>query len=260
MRKFLAIAILALAVVAPAQAKDVMGLKLCGANGCATLDRDEAGSLREGGGPLFPSAAAVPPARPAPYYRAVVLIGDGHEVSVRPTFWYVPGQAKLTTVVDGSSGPTWQAAPGAWGAALAKLARQVEPYPVPHVTRVTINGEPAADPQSYLRLYEVSGKPHGYPRDLGKQIILESTPRSPWTDGNDLVYSRTARAVIRDGEMVGVSASVASAIEARASLAPDGRSFPWLPVAVAAGLVLLVAAALVAARRASVRRPHPGTA
>jgi hypothetical protein len=262
MKKILVVAALALATAAPAQAKEVMGLELCGASGCASLDRDAAsGTLGEGSGPLWSDEGVVPPAKPASYYRAVVLIGDGHEVGVRLPFWYVPDQSKLTTVRDGSAQPlAWRNAHGSWKRALDRLSNGIEPYDTPTITRATVNGDPVADPQSYLRLFTLTGKPDGYPRDLGEQIILESSPRSPWTDGNDIVYSLSAKAIIRDGEMVGVSASVASAIDARTSLAPDDRGFPWLPVAVAVGLAVLVAGALVAARRASVRRAHPGTA
>jgi hypothetical protein len=258
MRKIVALVALALATAAPAQAKDVMGLQVCGPAGCATLDRDETqGMLGEGSGPLWSEEATVPPAKPASYYRAVVLIGDGHEIGVRLPFWYVPGQSKLTSVRDNPSGPlAWRNAHGAWKRALDRLSKGIEPYDIPTVTRATVNGDPVSDPQSYLRLFTVTGKPHGYPSDLGKQIILESRPRSPWTDGNDIVYSRSARAVIRDGEMVAVPASVASAIEARASLDVSGRGFPWLPVLVAAAIAMLVAAAVVAARRVPARRPR----
>lgn len=265
MRKILVVAIVALAAAVPAtaSAKEIVGLTVCGASGCET-ERGQtiSGALHEGrGGPMGDMGAAVAPGKPGPWYRGHILMGDHGKVYGRMPFYYVPDGALIVLPGMGAQTTTWQNASGAWRDAIARLADAVEPFATPTISRVSINGENAADPQSYLALYSIGGEAKTYPKTMDSvQVVLESKRRTPWTDGNNLILYPQERLLARDGQWVSVSGRIADAVAAHTSLADDGRSFPWLPVAVAAVLALLVAAAMVVARVAPARRPEAGTA
>jgi hypothetical protein len=151
---------------------------------------------------------------PAPYYR-VRLVGDRSSIAL----WYVPGEAKLTLLPFGYDTFAWTTVAGSWRETLDALARRIDPYPVSTIARATVDGRAVADPQSYLVLWSLTGKPHGYPRDYGVQIVLRSTQPSPWTDGNFLQFLPRDRMLVRDGELVAVPRWIAARIGRRASLA-----------------------------------------
>src|SRR5262249_19796255 len=65
------------------------------------------------------------------------------------------------------------------------MTAKLTPFPVPRVTRVTVGGRPARDPQSYLNIFG-AGKvwfsailPHWL------RISFTADAPSPWTDGAD---------------------------------------------------------------------------
>jgi len=265
MRKILVVAVFAVAVAipAPAAAKEIVGLTVCGASGCATERGDSiSGSLHEGpSGPLGGIGAAVSPAKPGRWYRGYVLAGEGGKVFGRIPFYYVRDAKLIVLRGSGAQTATWQHATAAWREAIERVAGAAKPFPAPTISRVSVDGANAADPQSYLALYTVGENATTYPRSSDMaQVVLESKRPTPWTDGNSLVVYPKEALLVRDGQMVAIPARIAERVAAHASLADDGRSFPWLPVAVAAALVLLVAAAMVVARHAPARGPEAGTA
>jgi len=252
-KALLATVLIALAAAAPAGAKGLLGAQLCGTDGCAT-ERD--GTLREGpGGPFSGAGEIVAPAKPGAFLRGSLLLGDGGKVFGRIAFFYVPGADLVVQPGDGSQTPAWWHPQGRFGAIVRSLAARLQPFPAPRITRVTVNGEPVADPQSYLRLYTVGDKATTYPKDTSSvQVVFESARQTPWTAGNDVSVYPVSRLLIRDGQLVSIPASVADRVAARASLAPGG-GFPW-PLAAAAALAVS-ALALVARRVRPRAAPQP---
>jgi len=254
----LAVTVAALVAAAPAAAKEITGLTLCGSSGCATaktgLPGAHDGPLGGGGGPT------VAPAGPTAWYRAEVLVGDHGKTFGRMPFYFLPGRSLMVMPGEGGQTTAWTEATAQWRAALASLAAKVEPFATPTIDRVSLNSKNAADPQSYLRLYTVGKAATTYPKhDASIQVVLESAKRTPWTDGNYVVLYPDDNMLVRDGQLVSIPPSVADAAAAGLSL-DTRRSFPWVVAAVAAALALLVAAALLVARRAAaagVRQPVP---
>jgi hypothetical protein len=255
-KPLLALAVVALAAAAPAQAKEIASVKLCGASGCATVPGSEFAGPHDESSPLWSGQTIAWPAVPAPYYRVVVVVGSpGDRVLGRADLWYVPAQAKITMAREArQQALAWVRVGGAWKAGLDRLARDVDPYAIPRVTRVTVGGRPVDDPQSYLALWTLRGKPTGYPLAAGRPIVFTSTSRSPWTDGNALLVWPRARLLQRDTQVVGLPRAIADRIAARASLDDGGRAFPWLPLGVALGLAGVVVASMLAAWRLPPRR------
>jgi hypothetical protein len=85
-RHVLPLALLAtLAAGPPAQAKQIDALTVCGADGCRDVPRAIGQALHELGG----AALATTP-RPAPHFRLVMRIGDGHRTFGTDRVVYVP--------------------------------------------------------------------------------------------------------------------------------------------------------------------------
>ena len=77
--------LVALAAPSAVQAKQIDGLSVCGADGCRDAPRAIGQALHElGGAPL-----ATQP-RPAPHFRLVLRIGDGHRTFATDRVVYVP--------------------------------------------------------------------------------------------------------------------------------------------------------------------------
>jgi hypothetical protein len=253
-----AVTLAALVAAAPAAAKELTGLTLCGSSGCATLKTGlppaHEGPLMGDGGP------SVAPSGPAKWYRAAALVGDGGRTFGRLPFYFLPGRSLMVVPSQGGQTTAWTEATPAWKAALAALAAKVDPFAPPTIERVSLNAKNAADPQSYLDLYTVGKAATTYPKhDASIQVVLESAKRTPWTDGNYVVLYPDDNMLVRDGQLVSIPSSVADAAAAGRSL-DVGRSFPWLVAAVAIGLAALVAAALLVARRTAtggMRQPVP---
>jgi hypothetical protein len=261
MKKLLLVAVVALVCAAPASAKDILGLQVCGATGCEQEKGPQiSGVVREGpGGPLSDNGAAVAPAKPGAWYRVYALFGDGRDgiVRARIPFYYVPGARTIVQPGQGGMTTTWMRANAAWQATIERVAAKVTPFAAPAITRVSLNGDTAAEPQTYLKLYTVGDKATTYPKDVESiQIVLESKRRTPWTDGNSIVLYPKSNLLVRDGEIVSIPGDLSDAAAAGASL-DLGRSFPWLAVWVAVAVAALVAAAMLVARRVPGRPPLP---
>jgi hypothetical protein len=108
-------------VAAPAEGKEVLSAKVCGANGCETSrDRALIADLAEGGNPVDPPKAA------APFFRVRLTIG-GETAKAMDRFWshFMPNGE----LIRGSDG-TWMPAGDAYTGALNKIVNpSMEAYP-----------------------------------------------------------------------------------------------------------------------------------
>jgi len=248
MRKFLLplIALAALAVVLPAQAKEPKAATVCGPDGCATTT-DRQGLLT-----LIADNGSTPPPPPAgDYYKLTMTIDVPPDAGVAPKveWWYTPsGGGAIRPVQKDPSGVTaWTGLTPSGRALLAKLTKGVASFPLPHVTAVTVGGEAVSDPSSYLRLYgqKTSGAAQVTAGDW--QDVVFTGPASPWTDNAvTLQYSPSANAVLSGSDIAKLTPSLAAKVESRSSLAP-GSSFRWWLVAVVA--IGALAAVLLLVRR-----------
>jgi hypothetical protein len=234
---------------APAQAKELLGAELCGAEGCVT---QRASGLLEGPSGPF-SGEAGTPAKPGAWYRGNLLAGDRGKVAGKLLFYYVPGTGQV--VQPGRFGQTtmWMRPDGKLATLVEALAARTKPYDLPRVTSVTLNGTKVDDPQSYMRLWRLGGKATQYPDGLGsQQVIFYTEPASPWSDGNYVVAYAKSHLLLRDGQLVSLPKDVAARVAAGASLDPGGTT-PWTAIAGAVAIAVLVLAAALARRL----RPRP---
>jgi hypothetical protein len=254
MRKLVLVAAAALLWAAPANAKELLGAQLCGSSGCAT--QRAAGLLEgSGGGPLGDGAATAP-TRPGPWYRGYLLLGDGGKVFGKFAFYYVPDGRLVVQPGQGGQVTTWLHPSPRLAALLADLASRLKPHPMQRLTEVAVNGRPAADPQSYLRLYDIGKKATTYPSETGTQISLQTDVRTPWSDGNDVVVYPKSGLLVRDGQILAIPGSIADRAARGESLDVGGGGLPWTWIAVVAG-TFAAALALVAVLRRTRVAPSP---
>jgi hypothetical protein len=135
-------ALLVLAAVGPAAAKEVEKAQVCGATGCREVnDREQLLALAEGGPPT------APPDRPSPWYRAEVTVrGDG-ELFTFPLA-IVP-DAELIRGSNDDGTYTWMPVSDGAVQAFRELTRGLEPLPA-----ARLGGLDAPDP-AQARVSEV---------------------------------------------------------------------------------------------------------
>jgi hypothetical protein len=250
MKRFLLplLALAALAVAVPAQAKEPKNATVCGPDGCATTT-DRQGLLN-----LMADNGSSPPPPPAgAYYKLTMTIDVPADAGVAPKveWWYTPdGGGAIRSLQRDPSGVTqWFGLTATGRALMERLTRDVEPFALPQVTKVTVGGKPVADPSSYLRLFgrETSGAPQISAGDW--QDIVFTGPPSPWTDNaTTLQYSPSSDSVLSGYDVAKLPPSLAARVESRSSLAP-GSSFRWWLVGLAAVALAMLAAAVLAQRR-----------
>jgi len=246
-------AALALLAAAPAQAKELLGVQLCGPGGCATQRSD---ILLEGPNGPF-SGQLAPAAKPGAWYRGYLLAGDGGEVVGKLPFYYVPGANVVVEPGRLGQVATWTHPDARIATLVHRLAERTKPYATPRLTSVTMNGKAVDDPQSYLRLWTLGEKATGYPDGLGsKQLVFYSQPASPWSDGNYVVAYAKSRLLLRDGQIVSLPKDVAAAVADGRSLDPRS-AFSWAVVAVAAAFAALALLAALAWRARPRSSPQP---
>ena len=239
MKKVLLLVAAALVLAPAAPAKELLGMQLCGASGCATdKDKSLAGLMRSG--PLGGDGQAIAPAAPGKWYRVYALAGDHGKVYGKMPLYWVPSGDSLVLPGDNAQTPTWQRPNANWRAVLTRLAAKVEPFAAPTLTAVRLNGDAASDPQSYLSLFTVGEKATTYPKDVDSiQIVLESKRRTPWTDGNYLALYPKSNLLVRDGQLVSIPVTVSDAVVDGVSL--DRRdAFPWISLLVGLAVIVLV--------------------
>ena len=242
MKKLVLVLAVTLLWAAPANAKELLGAQLCGANGCVT-QRDA--TLVEGpGGPFGGSGVVATPAKPGGWYRGYLLLGDRGKVFGRAPFFYVPDGRLIVTPGEGAQVTTWSHPEGRLAGLLTQLAQKTKPLAIPAITEVAVNGRAVSDPESYLRLYTIGGKAKTYPTDTSSiQIVFQSDRPSPWTIGNNIVVYPKSNLLVRDGQLVSIPPAIAARAARGESLAVGG-GVPWLLVATGIVVALLGAALL----------------
>ena len=257
MKRLVLVAITALVWVAPAGAKELLGAELCGPGSCVS-DR-AAGLIETAGGPFGGQGEIATPTKPGPWFKGNLLFGDGKSDKVygRVRFYYVPERGLIVQPGMDGQVTTWTQAQGAIAAVLARLAHRLQPYGVPKLTSVSVNGVPVRDPQSYLRLFTIGSATDRYPTELrSSQIVLQSATPTPWSDGNNLVVYAKSHLLVRDGQIVSIPAGVADRAVRGASLEAGG-GLPWTLLAAALTGILLVAGAAFRFRPHALPRPVP---
>ena len=134
--------LLCLMVAAPAEAKEVLSAKVCGANGCETSrDRALIAGLAEGGDPVDPPKAA------APFFRVRLTIGEENG-KVMDRFWthFMP----KGELIRGSDG-TWAPAGDAYTGALKKIVNpSMEAYPASGLAKLLAGDRPVPTHQAQV--------------------------------------------------------------------------------------------------------------
>ena len=128
MKKILLCAIAALALPAPAAAKEIQSLSVCGAAGCARVDDATAHdsiALLQRGGALDEGDVSAPVAA-APYYRLVFTIGEGNGKSFQVRLWYVRPGLTRESPRDG-----FRQVPAELRAGIDTAAARVQAFPAP---------------------------------------------------------------------------------------------------------------------------------
>ena len=251
-RLVFAFALLALlAVAAPAMAKELTKVEVCGPDGCAAITGET--NLQNFGGSGEPDGSV---AAPAPFYEIRYTL-DAEGESSQWSSWYVPSADRLATV-DERTGVAWAPLDEP---RLAALAKGLKPFARPEITSVAIGSRKITDnPASYLRLFTVESTGEAVPSGLAdwEPVVFHATSKTPWTlDQTSLFYSETNGMLQRGIEIVKLPGGMASDVRSGESLA-GGSSFPWRTVLVAllAAAALLVAATMIRPlrRRVFVRR------
>jgi hypothetical protein len=152
--------LLCLVLAAPAQAKEVLSAKVCGANGCVTSrDHGLIAGLAEGGDPVDPPTAA------APFFRVRLTVGEENG-KVQERFWthFMP-KGELIRGADG----TWMPAPDAYTSALKKVVNpSMEAYPASRLAKLLASDQPVPDDQAQV------------------SSVVEPPPSQPATDGGGI--------------------------------------------------------------------------
>ncbi len=208
-----ALAAAALVLAAAAQAKAPPGgIDVCGADGgCVHVTMAQAETEWALWSP--PSLSeSVRPSAVAPFLVVHWLTAE----QATQTAYYVPSTGSVRHDADGVH--VWF--PLTDAVAVRTLTANLQTYPAPAFTSVTVGGRPANDPQSYARLFSVGSPwlPLQYPSFI--RIRLTTAAWSPWT-GEDVRISRTGRLLWLDGETFRIPLQLARRIRARRSLGPS---------------------------------------
>lgn len=251
MKKLMLVAVAALLYAAPAQAKELLGAQLCGPGGCVT--ERQAGVLDGRNGPFGGELGA--PAKPGPWYRGYLLAGDRGQVVGKLLFYYVPGTGQVVQPGRLGESSVWTRPEARLAALVERLAARLEPFAAPRLRSVTVNGASVADPQSYLRLWTLEGKPTTYPTSIGSvEVVFFSDPASPWSDGNSMVAYPKSHLLLREGRLVSLPGPLAANLAAGRSL-DTGRAMPWVPIGAAIGALVLAAGLVRRLRPNPARQP-----
>jgi hypothetical protein len=205
-----------LGLAAAAQAKEIGSLKVCGANGCNTFaDRDQLKGWEPSGDVTSQAVAA------AQRYYSVELgftdpEGSGNIIHRESAYWLPDsGLFRFKATPDRS---WWAVAPNQT-AMYEKAAAGIEPF-TPALSKVTVGGKTAADPNSYMRLF---GKfPYrAFPR--GKlhlvSIRLTAETPNPWVSGTVILrYDAKRHLLIRPDGYFRLSPTLGKLVMARSSL------------------------------------------
>lgn len=250
MRKafFVAVAAAVLALPAPALAKQVSKLQVCGLSDCASTT-DRGLLMRIGEGTNGSNRSDAPALQP--YYRLVYTVtalpgesfGDGKN-SFTFTNAYIPG-ARLVSGTDESDRPVWFPVSAEFAAELKTLAANVAPVPRPRIVGVTIGDKLATRPDTYARLFTLAPDKRSSYVDAADwvPVTLRTSRPSPWTShGPVLQFSPKTGVIDRGSYYYALPGSIAAEVSSGKALTAPADSFPWDYVLFAALGVLFVAA------------------
>ena len=253
-RLVFAFALLALLTVpAPAMAKELTNVSVCGPDACAAITGET--NLHNFGTGGEPDGTVPAPAQFYEIRFTVDAEGESHQWSS----WYVPSAKRLASV-DERTGVAWAPLDEP---RLEALARSLKPFARPEIDSVTIGSRKVTDnPASYLQLFTVESAGEAVPQGLAdwEPVVFHAKGKSPWTlDQTSLFYSPSNDMLQRGIEIVKLPDGMAADVRSGASLADgSGSSFPWRTVlfALLAAAALLVAAIMIRPlrRRVFVRR------
>jgi hypothetical protein len=241
-----------LAVPAPAMAKELTNVSVCGPDACAAITGET--NLHDFGASGEPDGS-VP--GPAPFYE-IRYTFDAEGESQQWSSWYVPSAKRLASV-DERTGVAWAPIDEP---RLAVLARSLKPFARPEISSVTIGSRKVTDnPASYLRLFTVKSAGEAVPQGLAdwEPVVFHAKDKTPWTlEQTSLFYSPSNGMLQRGIEMVKLPGGMAEEVRSGESLAGGGSGFPWRAVvfALLAAAALLIAVSLIrpVRRRVFVRR------
>jgi hypothetical protein len=208
MKKIALLAIVAaglLALAGTAQAKEIVGLKICGASGCK-----ETTSHLVLGDPT----ASVSYAQPAPFYKVELRFGDGQTIIHRENAYWLPGSGLMR--FSSEQGGWWMPSELP---ALRDAASGIDAF-TPQLSRVKVGGKVATDPSSYLALM---GKFPGALLPSGKlhpvRIVMRTSDPNPWVDRLAAVgYIAKRHLLIRSDGYFKIPKSLGRLVMHRASL------------------------------------------
>jgi hypothetical protein len=213
MKKFTLLAVAAaglLVFAASAQAKEIVGFKLCGPSGCTE-------STQHVGLDESTSTSTTAPGR---YYELELRFGMDGEIIHREQAYWLPESGFMR--FKSGDGSWWKPSDLS---GLRDAANAVEPF-VPTLDRVTVGGKSAADPSSYLALL---GTFHWAYRPSAKlhltRIVLRTSTTSPWIDRIAAMgYDAKRRLLVRSDGYYRLPASLGKLVMARASLSSKASS------------------------------------
>jgi hypothetical protein len=229
-----------------AQAKEVMGLKVCGASGCAQADPD---TLHGWWGSSEPEQ--VSSTSPADYYNVQLAIGDGGTVRATEPAFYLPG-LDLMRFRETESESWWKLLPNQ-SDVMRSLVGDVDAF-TPELTSVIVKGKKVTDPNSYLRLFGKLPWAYSYPKDPGVKIVVRSPRANPWMDRLErMSYVPKRRILVRHDGAFRLTKAMGRRIMHRASLATSASASRGGHTALYAGIgiagIAAVGLLLGAARR-----------
>ena len=244
----------ALALAAPAAAKELSKAELCGPDGCIAVTDDE--TLRQipmGG----EDVAAQPPLHPFHHLRLTVSEGEGGPEHTW-TVYYVDRVGMMAWRNEGGL-VAWTQLRGTTATVMKRLARTVDAFPPPTISATTVDGRPVGEPATYLALLGATGDRMDYttmPTDW-VPIDFRSTTPSPWTDAPfELMYSPSRNVLERGVHQLVLADELAADVESARPLRAE-EATRWLPWLVVVGLV---AALLLLAGLGALLRPRVGAA
>lgn len=247
----------ALALAAPAAAKELTKAELCGPAGCvAVTDKDDLRQIPTGGETL----GARPPM--SAFYTFALSARD--DVATHTwQIYYVPA-ANMLAIMDPHGAMNWHPIHGAAIGTMKRLAGQIEPYAAPTITSVAVGDRVVTeDAASYLELFDVTGStaPHNLSPGDWLAVDFRSARPSPWTNsGRELMYSPSSNVLERRTDRLVLPAWLAADVEAARPLADDGvRWLPWLVLGALVAALLLLAGlgALLRHRMSAAPTPEP---
>ena len=235
---FVVLVALTLLVPGAARAKWTGDLRMCGANGCRTIERhlthDEWPLLSQ----LVPWPSNSGPAPPGPYYRLTIVPVGGSSES--EPIYLVPN-AFRTRNTDGRGGAYWVRL-SSIPEKLATAARELRPFPAPRVTRVVVGRRAAKEPHTYLRLFRLASPrqrvrdpaaPRPSEQPTTREIVsywervrshfipieLSARRETPWSDfRTSLWIGKRHDLLLRDGELVRIPHALAERVRDAQSL------------------------------------------